>query len=314
VSNFIPRERILVGGPSGASKTYSFLKIVENLPSGHHVAIEVDDGYSKMLEFEFPKIKATISDWDEDKKIWVPRPECNRGDTLQVFHCRSFRAVMQAQRATETAISNKVIGAGDWISADGLDLIYNNMRYQLIDRALPARDRGRATAVEDDPWETALRVRATGAPMLEGGDWDMIHSFYEGFLNWLVFQIPCHIYCTTGLTTIQDNSPYEQDDIKEFYKSLGVPLKFEGQKRTPRAFDTLMAFKHDPSGYYVHCWKDRGGLGRSWGSWHSVNMAYTNKDFYQDILVPKMGHPAGGKQGEGATAPQQQGTPAGTAG
>jgi hypothetical protein len=281
------RERILIGGPSGASKTYSFLQIVRHRMNARHIAIEVDDGFERILITEFPDIPARIMDYDSAAKTWGSRVSMNRGDTLTVYHCRTFTEVMAAQREIETGVNSKTLNSESWISVDGIDLMYNNMRYELIDRALARRhySKKKEEMSVGDEWEEALEVRGRGAPLLEGGDWDMIHSFYERFLTYLVFRITPNIYVTCSVTLIQDKSPYEDEGTKKFYEALGVPLKFEGQKRTPRVFDTLLAMTKNPGGYYVSIWKDRGGQGRkhSQGKNTGPAMMYSNRDFFVDV-------------------------------
>ena len=287
------RERMLVGGPTGTSKTYSFLKIVEHLHASTHAVIEVDDGFERILLTEFPNLQATIYDFDEGSSKWVPRQTVARGGSLRIFHCRSFTEVMSAQRELEQMISSGTLSSQSWVCVDGIDLLYNSMRYELIDKALSRRHyqklKKEMTAGEE--WEEALEVRARGAPLLEGGDWDMIHSFYERFLTYLTFKIPANVYVTCSTTLISDKSPYEDENTKKFYESLGVPLKFEGQKRTPRVFDTLLAMVKNPNGYYVSIWKDRGGAGRPWSQTRNPGptMLYENKEFYQDIGVVMFG-------------------------
>lgn len=272
----------MVGGPAGASKTYSFLKIVEALPGQTHMAIEVDDGFVRLLALEFPGIPAVV--WGMKDGKWVPTYGDPQNATLLVYHCEGFTQVRAAQKEMEMLIASGKLAGNSWVCVDGLDLIYNSMRFELIEKGLPAK-MARAKKAHEDPWEAALSIRTTGAPMMEGGDWDMVHSFLENFITYLAFRVPCHLYVTTSLATINENSPYEQDDVKDFYKALGVPLKFEGYKRAPKLFDTLLAFKHDPTGYYVAIWKDRGGIGRKWqqSGRHSPQMMYENTNFYINI-------------------------------
>jgi len=288
------KERILVGGREGTSKTWSFLKIVSHNLKGRHVALEVDDGFEKLLNREFPEIPSQVMDYDPSTKTWAPRPSIqNKGNVLTVFHCRGFREVLAAQREIEKLVASGEMKAGDWLCIDGADLIYNNMRYELIERGLAAR-RANKQSTDEDAWEAAIEQRARGAPLLEGGDWDMIHSFYERLLDYCATKVPMHFYCSTSISVLDSNSPYEQDDVKEFYASLGVSVKFEGQKRTPRLFDTLIAFKRNPQSYTANIWKDRGAGGRpmSKNPRHSAMMDYTNNDFYADIGVKLLGWPA----------------------
>ncbi len=287
------RERLLVGGQTGTSKTYSFLKIVEHLHGSTHAVIEVDDGFERLLTTEFPNLQATLYDYDRAGKMWVARPSVKRGEQLVVYHCNSFTEVMAAQREIETLVASQKLSAASWVSVDGIDLLYNNMRYELIDKALDRRHYSKKGSELDvgAQWEEALEVRATGKPLLEGGDWDMIHSFYERFLTYLTFRIPCNIYVTCSVALIQTHSPYEQEDTKKFYEAMGVPLKFEGQKRTPRVFDTLLAMNKTAGGYFVNIWKDRGGTGRphSSGRGAGPNMMYSNGDFFVDIGQKQFG-------------------------
>jgi hypothetical protein len=289
---YIPREKILAGGAAGSSKTFSFLMIVRSLAKGHHFAIEVDDGFSKLLQKEFPQIPATVYERQGDK--WVARFTQGSGDNLVVYHCQNFGQVRAAQKELEKLITAGTMGFGDWVCIDGIDLMYNNMRYEFIQRAVPAKtERRNNMATVEDAWAAALEIKTKGAPLLDPGDWDTINNFYEGLLNYAAFQIPCNLYCTTGITTFDEKSDFQNDDVKEFYKSLGAPFKFEGQKRTVRTFDTLLLFKYDTTGYWVSIWKDRGGLGRAWSKQerHNSMSSYRNTDFYQKVGVELLGWP-----------------------
>jgi hypothetical protein len=290
---YLPKERILCGGASNAGKTYAFLTIVRALNKGHHVAIEADDGFARLLGLEFPDIKATIFDLVDGK--WTARPDFQGGDQLLVYHARSFTAVRKAQVELEKRVNGGQMGRGDWICLDGLDLIYNNQRYQMIENAVPTKTQRRRDLQNfEDAWEAAIEIKRTGAPILDPPDWDTIHTFFEEFLSYCVFQVPCNLYATTGVTPLDERSDYVQDEVKDFYRSMGVPFKLEGQKRAPRAFDTIIMMKADPSGHYVNIWKDRGGNGRPWRKKLRAgqNAALTNftcSDFYTDIGMTGFG-------------------------
>ena len=281
------RERMILGGPSGSGKTYAMCKIVEGLPGGHHVAIEVDDGFTKLLALEFPHIGSTIYDIN-DKMEWHPREGFASGDTLRVYHAPSFDAVRSAQMSIESLVAQQVAAMyGDFAFIDGLDLIYNTQRYEYISKASPMmriKKEKQTTKDVKDEWQAAMQMRATGAPILEPADWDVIASFYEKFITYFAFQIPAHLVCATNIEAIDLDSRYVSKEAKELAKSIGIPLKFEGQKRTPRLFDTLLGLAHTTAGYNITIYKDRGGLGRAWSQKSGGNtsyMTYTNENFYK---------------------------------
>ena len=282
------RERILVGGPSGAGKTYSFLEIVKHLENGHHAAIEIDDGFIRMLELEFPNIQATVFDLTDAG--WVARANMNRGTSLRVFHCSEFGAIRSAQMEIETMVARGESTDLDWICIDGLDLIYNMQRQEYVTKASPAmRD-----IPGKDAWEAALERRASGAPILEPADWDAIHSFWEPMLSYFAFQIPMHFYATTAVEVIDPTSKYVSKEARELAKQLGIDIKFEGQKRAPRNFDTLMCLRSDSQGHYASIFKDRGGHGREWAKLvrdgqQAQSITWTCDDFYRDVGVKLFG-------------------------
>ncbi len=283
------RERILIGGPSGAGKTYGFLKIVETLAGGHHAAIEVDDGFTKMLQLEFPDLPATIMDFDGS--AWVPRSEVNRGTDLRVYHCSEFGHVRRAQTEIEGMVARGEATNNDWACIDGSDLIYNQQRQEYVRKASPI---SRGDSSNKDPWEAVMERRQKGAPILEPADWDAIHSFFEPFLNYFCFQVPMHLYATTAIEIIDPASKYVSEAAKELAKQLGVDIKFEGQKRSPRNFDTLMSVKSDANGHYATIFKDRGGAGREWAKLMKAgqqpqNMLWTADDFYKDVGIKLFG-------------------------
>lgn len=275
------RERIIAGGATGSSKTFSLIKIIEHViakePDVHHVIIEVDDGVTRVMdEFQLPYVHWR---WDDDASEWKLKGGNEAGARLHVYHCSRFEQVRKAQMEITAKVGRGELNEKSWIGVDGIDFLYNTMRYEAIDKLLAAKTKRRSKMeTTEDAWEAALEVRATGATMLEPGDWDMIHSFYESFLSYLMFRISCNIFVTTGLAVIGDNEG--DTDLKRFYDALGVKMKFEGQKRTPRVFDTLLAFKGDVSGYYVAIWKDRG---RKQEKKLGPDMLLTNNDFYPDI-------------------------------
>ncbi len=275
------RERMILGGPSGSGKTYAMCKIVEGLPNGHHVAIEVDDGFTKLLALEFPNLAATIYDID-DKMEWHPREGFAKGDTFRVYHAPSFDAVRSAQISIESLVAQQIAAMyGDFAFIDGLDLIYNTQRYEYISKASSIVRKQKLTI--KDEWQAAMETRATGAPILEPADWDVIASFYEKFITYFAFQIPAHLVCATNIEAIDLDSRYVSKEAKELAKSIGIPLKFEGQKRTPRLFDTLLGMAHTTAGFNLTIYKDRGGLGRAWsqGKENTSYMTYECADFFK---------------------------------
>ncbi len=277
------RERIMIGGSSGSGKTYAMCKIVEGLPNGHHVAIEVDDGFTKLLALEFPNLAATIYDIN-DKGEWYPREGFAKGDTLRVYHAPSFSAVRSAQMSIESLVGQQVAAMyGDFAFIDGADLIYNTQRYEYIAKASPMMRQKKDKPTIKDEWQAAMQTRATGAPILEPADWDAIHSFYEKFITYFAFQIPAHLVCATSIEAINLESRYVDKETKDLAKAMGANIKFEGQKKTPRMFDTLLGMSRTAAGYTITIHKDRGGLGRAWsqGKENTSYMTYECADFFK---------------------------------
>lgn len=275
----LTRERILIGGSTGVGKTYSFLTIVRHFPESRHVMIEVDDGAIKLLTNEFQDIRATVYQ-DNIARIESPDPQ------LTVFGCRSFSHIHKARLSIETMIASHILDARSWIALDGLDLIYNMMRYEYISRASPAMRSTEPSS--DDEWGSILSRRASGAPLLEPADWDVIHSIYESFLTYFAFQVPCNLFATTNIEVIDLENRYVDPETKALAKQLGINVKFEGQKRTPRVFDTLVGLRKDIGGFSALVWKDRASRGRS-------GVSYSNENFARDIIENVLGYKEQGR-------------------
>lgn len=260
------RERLLIGGEAKAGKTFSLLTIAQALPDSQFCWISPDDGERRLLEFEFQSLK-----------------------NIKIYFTPTWPDVIQAQSEIEALIAKKQLTEKDWIITEGLDLVYNNLKHEFIEVVIPYTEaKKRKEKNPKELWEAILDRRARGSPILEYADWDAIHGQLETWLAWVAFRVPCHWGATTGITPRSDD---ESSELRQFYDSIGSKLKWDGQKRVPKLFDTLIVLGHQPGQYFFSVFSDRGSRWKFFGNSLDPAKHYANKDFYQDYLVKFAGWP-----------------------
>lgn len=253
------RERIMIGGEGGSGKTHTILTIAQGLPDCKVRIIETDDGVRKLLALCFPDVKnvdvRTVHSWPE------------------------FRAQVDAVQADVKAGK---LGPLDWVAIDGADIVHSFTRYEFVRRVYAGRGEGTQST-----WDTIIAKRRGGGPIMEPSDWDGIYMEYEGGFNPLVFEMPCNLVATTGVTLLNPDSMFEDKNLVQWYRSMGMFFKYDGYKRLPRQFDTMITLSFDPNGYYFSIWKDRGSRGMQNAK---VGERYANSNFFNSYLIMMAGY------------------------
>lgn len=259
------RDRMFIGGESGAGKTYAWLSIARANPDAQFFVAEPDDGVNKILEFEYSDVLERGNVHGVTKNpdgTWQPPAFIDSWPSFRIFvdGLRSLNREGQLR-------------PDDWIILEGMDIITQVIRYEYIDRT--NRIDQKTKAAMEDPWEAIITKRARGAPVLEPSDHDAINYEYERQMAFVAYVAPCNFVGTAGISRISFESKFADKGQKEFYASLGTPFKYEGHKRNPRMFDTLIYLYCTDVGYTMQVLKDRG-IGRQ-----EVTAV---KDFYLQLV------------------------------
>lgn len=245
------RERQFLGGESGAGKTYAWLSIARANPDVQFYVAEPDDGVNKLLEREYPDVLAKGNVHGA-----VKNPDGTWEPPAFIGSWPDFRKFVEALRSLN---SEGHLSPNDWIVLEGMDIITQVIRYEYIDRT--NRIDSKTKQQIEDPWEAIIVKRARGAPVLEPSDHDAINYEYERQMAFVAYTAPCNFVGTAGITRVNFESKFSDKGQKEFYASLGTPFKYEGHKRNPRLFDTLVYLYCTDVGYSMQVLKDRG-IGR----------------------------------------------------
>lgn len=260
------RETLLLGGESGSGKTHTVLTIARYEPDAKFRIIEPDNGVKRLLNRQFSDLKNVDSRFIRD---WL-----------------EFKG--QVQEAQADVKANK-LGDKDWIILEGIDIVFQYAKYDLINAAATIGSGNDRRVV--DSWESIKAKRRKETPILEPSDWDGIYSEYEGVVGPLLYQSPCNIIATCAISLLDVGSRYENKWEVLFYTGMGMNLKFEGYKRNPRMFDTLIMLSCDSSGYYYTIARDRGSRGNGYQAIRSRRQKLAT-DFYLDYLVEVAGREA----------------------
>jgi len=244
-----PRERVLIGGESGSGKTYAWLSIARYNPQSQFYVAEADDGVTKVLSLEYPDVLANgnVHGVRNENGIWQPP------DLIQEWV--DFRHFVETLKEFKESGQLK---ESDWIIVEGIDLIKNTITYNYIDKVYKI-DRKTKRAITD-PWDAIIAQRSRGSPILDPSDRDAINSEYEAQLTWPAYISQCNLVGTAAISRINFDSDYADKGVKEYYASLGTPLRIDGHKRSPRMFDTLI-YLFAGNTYQMQILKDRG-IGR----------------------------------------------------
>jgi len=241
------RERILIGAESGAGKTYSWLSVARYNPDSQFYVAEPDDGVAKILELEYPDVKAkgNVHGSTRDAEgLWIQPNFISIWKDFSGF-CNDIRKLK----------AESLINEDDWVVVEGLDIITQLIRSEYI--ADTNKIDRKTKELLEDPWEAIKVKRARDAPVLEPSDHDAINMEYERQMTFLAYATGCNFLGTSGISLIHFDSKFADKGQKEMYASLGTPYKVEGHKRNPRMFDTLV-YLYSGIQYEMEVLKDRG--------------------------------------------------------
>ena len=255
----MPRNIVLLGGPSGAGKTFAYLQVVLHNPGARHFAIAADEGLPTLLHYEFPHVGYSILDYDAGARQWVSR--VRTGDQLTVYRVTTFSAALAAITELEKAVQAKppALMSSSWVCVDRIDMLYSQQQNAIVERASRAHRERKPSHLDD--WDSALDQRAANKPMFEQQDWQLIKGYYWRFLSYILEQQPGNVLVTTGVEELYRESQYVSKEHKELAEEIGVQKHYSGQKETASRFPTLLCVRHVQAGYFLNVWKVWGGLG-----------------------------------------------------
>jgi len=286
------RERLLIGGDAKSGKTHTALDIISNDLGAKCHYIECDDGVRRLVQLQFPSLQCPVCKGARADSNGVICRGCGASGvdtkriTLTTVHnWPDFKAA--CSKAVEEVKARK-LGASDWIILDGIDIIHASQRFEYVSRVYAGTVDKDTKQQITSTWDAVIARRRTGAPVLEPSDWEPIYSEFESALNPIVFESPCNVLATAGLSELRTEGRYEDKNQTAFYRAMGMPWKFDGYKRMPRVFDTLITTAFDLSGYYFTVWGDRGSRGMAG---HPVGQRIKLvQGFFFDYLVKMAGY------------------------
>lgn len=285
------RERIMLGGESGSGKTHTALNIIQQDVPAKARFIESDDGARRLLKLQFPDLLCPTCKGDNPKCA-----ACGGGGgnpaKLIVRTVHSWPEFKTQADQIKADVEAGKLGSKDWIVVDGIDIIHNFTRYDFLSKVYAGTQRGEQRI--SSTWDAIIAKRRGGGPVFEPSDWDALYMEYEGGFNFMIFQSPCHVLVTSSITPIRSGSQYEDQATIAFYRSIGMPMKYDGYKRMPRVFDTLITLGFDPmpqaseSIWQFTIWKDRGSRGL--GNLKVGERIKITQGFFWDYLIRIAGY------------------------
>lgn len=263
------RERILIGGESKTGKTFSWMKMVKHLPQAKFVCVEPDDGVTKIAE-------------EQGVQIIRPPLQPQPGKVFLFPVMMDWPTAYSQVEQIEKWANANIIGGNDWVITEGLDIIVDVMAGEYAERTADIITGGSATkGLAPSSWNAFIEKRRKKAPILEGSDYQAIYTEFRKALNYFAYQMPCHWMATAGVEQVRSGQYTDDQDTKEFYASMGMPVKVSGYKRVPRMVDSLvLAGRSLSRGFTFQVYADRG---------QKVSPGQTppvlvNNDFYLDFL------------------------------
>ena len=275
----LTRERIAFGGETSTGKTYAWMMIARHLPTARFFVVETDDGVKKTLE-EFPDIKDRVFFSRDDENCHLPLVK-----SWDDFWGKG-KGVSQIKIWADAG----AVTQNDWVIIEAADILYENLRYEFIERSVvaPRLENARRGSPQVSSWDVLIEQRKSQKPAIEPGDWDAINTEFYMAINYLVFQCPCNLIMTFGVEDIREptgSGSFSMADapvLRNFYHNMGMPVKFGGQKRLSRKLDSAVLFGKNLQGFNLQVYKWRGkNLG---GNGVAAVATLVHKDFYVDVL------------------------------
>ncbi len=256
------RERILTMGITGSGKSYQWLKMAESqLETGAIFrCLDTDNAVTYMLETHFPHLKPEnhgnvyvypMFEWPEYKQAmaWLMR--------------KPIDAAVLKTMGDELAMDyKKPIKDNDWAIIDMADNAWSSVqRYfttevfgaDMGDYFLETRKQLRARGDKDSKGKTATSIVPEA---LKGWtDWVVINKLYDDFILPIVYRLPCHIYMSTKVETVDRG---EKDaEIRMLYGDIGV--RPSGQKKLGHQVHTIFLMIPGADKWMITTVKDRAG-------------------------------------------------------
>ena len=221
------RERILVYGSAGSSKSYSLLTIAAHTTGSQFYVIDNDSAYDRLLEDDaFQGLDA------ED------------GGNVHVMRVRDWQGTMSAVDQVQNKMERD-----DWLVIDSLTPTWQQVQdyftSQVFDKGMDEyflEKRMEKAAEERRARGSGAKVKDSGGSAFEGWkDWPVINGLYAK-LHEAILNCPGHLYCTAELDKIGDD---DEKGTKATYGPLG--WKPKGQKRVPHLFQTVLLLRKQGS-------------------------------------------------------------------
>jgi hypothetical protein len=251
------RERILVYGGPGSSKTRSWLTIAEmyrkTKTPGTFYVLDTDDAYWSNVE-EFPALA--------ESGIVVSQ---------YVYDWEGF---------TEVAKEYKVkAGSDDWIVTDLFDKGWEEVQNYYSEQAF-GKDKGNFFLDLKKQLESSNKTKGD-SPGFEGWtDWPTIKALHAAWANDVIFKHKAHVYLAA--TQKPTSRKTDKADIIDTFGHLGA--KPGGEKSIgPHGVNTVIKFAQKRTGTWtMDTAKDRGA--------REQMVSLENKNFAMDYLLnPKRG-------------------------
>jgi hypothetical protein len=218
------RERILVTGQWGSSKSYQWLQMALALQKKGVIfrCIDTDDAIERMIDEE-----EKFHDLHEDN-----------GGNVHIYPVYDWPDYIAASKEVVDLAKE-----GDWNIIDLADDAWQVVQDFYIAEIFK-EDRGDFLLAA----RKKLKAKSKNLQALDGWtDWQVVNALYDDFIKPIVYRSKAHLYVATKADKV---SKLDSDDTKENYGFIGV--KPRGQKSLPFQVHTVMVFEQGSvQGQYV---------------------------------------------------------------
>jgi hypothetical protein len=185
--------------------------------------MDTDYTCQRMLASEFPHVKNMI-----------------------IYPCRNWEGCVKALDDIKPKVK-----AEDWSVADMLDSVWDYVQSYYVEQIF-------STDIANYFLEARKEMKAGASSLgaLKGWtDWSVVNKLYQGWINEIIYQLPCHIFLTCKAARVNRE---DEQGIQDMYSTFG--LKPDGEKRNGHRVHSILLFSHDRNGYYISTIKDRGRI------------------------------------------------------
>lgn len=215
------KERILLGGESGAGKTYACLTIAAMYPERKFHVIDLDDGWMPVQIQEFSDLA-----------------------NVEYYRVLDWTALMATLKELKP-------GPDDWVVVDMLVRAWEMVQNHFVNEVFN-KDIG-SYFLEA---RKMLKQNASNLGALRGWtDWPVINKMHSDFINTVVYSWPCNLLATTSMSPLTE---VDDAEVQHLMTNAGLKLKFDGQKNNPFRFHTTLVLSQDRKGHYITTCRDRG--------------------------------------------------------